>query len=268
MPEFAPLLLWPAACDATIGVPLTSVWDSTSAPRNIDAPITQAVPEPHRWMSNLDSVEARLGLMGRAGTQAVFGEPVIVVGERDGWTEVRLPWQPTSSDPVGYPGWIPSAHIIEWSGSPEFAIETRRLRHQDTTLSIGSAHTSLSSDASMPTLREQLEQFLGVQYLWTGMSGWGVDCSGLIHIAARSVGLLVPRDSFDQFAATERGEIQLSLRFFAHPEGHERAGCTRHVAYDLGDGTMLHAPRAGFVVEVIPVTTEPYRSDERTPKQL
>ena len=124
-----------------------------------------------------------------------------------------------------------------------------------------------TQSASRSLLLSFLEQFLGIGYLWSGLSGWGVDCSGLIHVCARAAGMRIPRDSIDQYGAIERGEVDLPLLFFAHPPDHERAGRIRHVAWDLGDATMLHAPRAGFVVEVINQMTPPFDSDRMLPSR-
>lgn len=47
--------------------------------------------------------------------------------------------------------------------------------------------------------------FLGDTYVWGGSSslqkqpGWGVDCSGLVHLAYRSAGMPVPRDAQHQY---------------------------------------------------------------------
>ena len=270
--------VWPKG-DAVIGVAVTTVWDSPGAPREIDAPMVADVVLPHRWMSNLTTAD-RLGLMGRATTQALLGEPVLIVAESEGWTEVRLPWQPTSTDARGYPGFVRTAHLTSapsaWAdgGLIEAAITTTRLSHRPATtaheaqiVSIGSAlfpDSPLGRNEEPAPLRPftvHLEQFLGIGYLWSGLSGWGVDCSGLIHVCARAAGLIIPRDSVDQYSAVLRGELDLPLLFFAHPEGHERAGKVRHVAVDLGDETMLHAPRAGHVVEVISASTPPYDTD-------
>ncbi|GAB2586911.1 C40 family peptidase [Kribbella endophytica] len=93
-------------------VPVSTVWTSPEAPRDIDAPAVAAAPDVAAWAKSMDT-ETRLGLHGRTLTQLLYGEPVIVRSERDGWSEIVAPWQPSSQDDLGYPGWVPSAHLGE-----------------------------------------------------------------------------------------------------------------------------------------------------------
>ena len=60
--------------------------------------------------------------------------------------------------------------------------------------------------ADLPALSKR---FLGLPYLWGGTSTYGYDCSGLVQMLYRRLGVLLPRDAqpqaaFKGFAAVER----------------------------------------------------------------
>lgn len=258
---------------ARIAVPVTTVWSSSDAPRPQDAPIVASVPDPVGWNAALRDAPPS-ALHGRTLTQALLGEPVNVRTERDGWVEVVLPWQPSSANPDGYPGWIPAAHVTEAddTASDHAVVVTTPTAEADgvqlsygtivgqvdrsgSTVRItlpGAGVRTVAADSVAPlpvsrgvpdagALLDSARQFLGLRYLWGGTSGWGMDCSGFVHLVHRRFGVTVPRDAFDQIEATSRTESAApgDLYFFDRGDG----GRVTHVGFVVGaDAAMLHAP--------------------------
>jgi gamma-D-glutamyl-L-lysine dipeptidyl-peptidase len=166
-------------------------------------------------------------------TQALRGEPLTVEERRDGWARVRTAYD--------YPGWIAAAAL---GGEP--------------------GGDWLPPAGSGEPL-EEAHAYLGTPYLWGGMSEHGIDCSGLVHMAYRRLGRLVPRDADQQEdAAAEIDEADARPGDLVTYHGDDPDSVT-HVAFWLGDGRILHAtdreggPRA--------VTAEPepeaYRARRR-----
>ncbi len=333
--------------NAVVAVPVAPAWMGASAARFEDAPVTQPLPDMAAWMAALTH-DLRLDLLGRIATSALLGEPVIVVSERNGWSEVRLPWQPTPSDPLGYPAWILSAHLAPSSagnacevgdedpaasgsnGEPSVFCVTRRLVPVRATRSgppvdvlslgtrlpvvdvdpaTGTNHAQVqvagsrgtywidadcgiyAASAAPKNVHSQLElgggkpkeeaalqhagelsnrsagiiaagsELLGLSYLWGGLSGWGVDCSGLVHLAHRALGFVVPRDSVDQhgvFGSVRGAPVVGQPVFFRYQTDSLRI---HHVGLAVSETVMLHAPKTGRVVEFHPIGTEPYGSE-------
>jgi len=221
-----------------VTVPVTTLWTSPSAPRDVDASAIAPHPDVVTWLADLDAAQARLGLHGRMLTQLELGEPVELVttarsvatatGLADrAWLHVVAPLQPSSLDPRGYPGWVLAEHV----GSPTVDLIP------------GSTAADVSSEAFVARART----YLGLPYLWGGMCDQGLDCSGLVHLSLRRLGLVFPRDADDQYDACE--QISASdarfgdLYFFAH-EGKR----PHHVGIVTGPGLMLHAPETGAVI--------------------
>jgi cell wall-associated NlpC family hydrolase len=145
-------------------------------------------------------------------TQALRGEPLRVEERRDGWARVVTAYD--------YPGWV-----------------------QGTLLSDEAGGDWLPAPRPGDSVAEA-RSFLGAPYLWGGMSRDGIDCSGLVHMAWRRLGRLVPRDAHQQagWARTVEEPAYGDLAVY----GRE---VITHVAFWLGDGRILHAAGGRGVVE-------------------
>jgi cell wall-associated NlpC family hydrolase len=99
-----------ATREAFVDVTAATVWSSPAAPRAIDRPALGNPVDLGAWNRVL-TTPARLGLIGRVVTQALYGERVLVTGTAGAWSHVVVPDQPTPLDRRGYPGWVPSAQL-------------------------------------------------------------------------------------------------------------------------------------------------------------
>lgn len=273
-----------------IGVNVATLWTGPDAPRAIEAPVLADEPDPGAWTSALD-LEARKGLRGRILTQGLLGETVEVIDEADGWAEVVLTQQPSSTDPRGYRGFLRSAHLAE---APERTGEEAVVvlpfaEADDLVLSFGTRLPVLETGtdgvrlalpgagevvvdpatvrapsevaAGAGPLLDLARQFIGLDYLWGGTSAWGLDCSGYVHLNHRVQDTVVPRDASDQAVAAAQVDPAApgegDLLFFARPgkSVHHVGFATRDAA---GTPTMMHAPEAGDSVKVedAPLTRE------------
>ena len=82
----------------------------------------------------------------------------------------------------------------------------------------------------------------------TAGSGFGFDCSGLVHIVYRAHGITLPRDA-DRKALVGSAMAQSALQpgdlvFFA------RDGAVHHVAIYAGDGQLIDSPAVAKPIRI------------------
>lgn len=277
-------------------VPVATVWTRPDAPREVDRAAVLDQPDVAGWAASMDAV-VRKGLDGRTLTQLLLGEGVQVLEEQGDWVRVVALIQPSSGHPRGYPGWVRRAQLgapVMRTEGATAAVQARTatLRTEDGTrhdlsfgtwlwadggtddsvrvlLPGGSSGTLSTRDVRLSDkterpgygpadILESARLFLGMRYLWGGTSSWGLDCSGLVHLAFRAHGVVVPRDAFDQAVDVEQVPLDEvvpgDLYFFARPgERVYHVGfATRPVAAD-GIRWMLHAPESGEFIEDAPM---------------
>ncbi|MET7670315.1 NlpC/P60 family protein [Micromonospora luteifusca] len=157
------------------------------------------------------------GLHAEPGGPVVL--PGVVVGTRllpagparDGWRPVHVPGRAA-------PLWLLDNHLVP-------------------------------APAATPPAEQALavaQRLLDVVYIWGGLSAHGIDCSGLVHLAWRRFGVLLPRDADDQAVATTPlalgAERPGDLYFFARPGRKiHHIGIVTATPGDDGQRRMLHA---------------------------
>lgn len=122
---------------------------------------------------------------------------------------------------------------------------------------LAAADTSTSAGL---TFVETAKQFLGTPYVWGGTTPSGFDCSGLIQFVAQQMGVNLPRVSRDQARAGQNVGMNRAnwrpgdLIAFA-PNGNTVSHIGILAGVDSnGVWQMLHSPRRGKNVEVVPMT--------------
>jgi cell wall-associated NlpC family hydrolase len=208
---------------------VVNVWEKRSSPRRIDRITMTAKPNMRAWGHHL-TVPQRLDLNGRLMTQALHGDRVAVLRSGRGWSLIRLEAQTGGAFPRGIIGYVPSVQLSN--------------------IRIANPHPGRHS---VRTALTTAQHFLGVSYLWAGMSRYGIDCSGLTYVAYRAAGVTLPRDAADQAklgAPVSRQHLRAGdLVFF----GSGARTNIHHVGIYVGRGLVLHAPHTGARVRVTPL---------------
>lgn len=117
----------------------------------------------------------------------------------------------------------------------------------------------LSTASPMTAAVDVGRQYLGVPYVFGGTNpAVGLDCSALVQLVFRRLGVTLPRTAQAQYDATARvalddlqpGDLVFFARTYVDPHDW-----ITHVGIYLGKGLQLNAPTEGQVVSIQPVFT-------------
>lgn len=163
-------------------------------------------------------------------TEALFGEPVTIFDEANGWAWVQLMRD-------GYVGYMPAdalrrgvsrpTHRIQTLGTFLYSapdIKSPPIMHlsmnalltvragDERFLELGGGgfvfrRHAMAIERNARDFVEIAERFVGTPYLWGGRSHIGIDCSGLVQSSLFAAGFAAPRDTDMQQAELGKGVV-------------------------------------------------------------
>ncbi|KRN80516.1 NlpC/P60 family protein [Ligilactobacillus acidipiscis] len=284
-----------------VKVPVTNLWRSKDKIRPIDQKILAGnAKDWSTEMSDQETIQLCDDNM--IDSQLLFNDKVILEEQDGEWSKVIAVDQPTHQNSKGYPGWVPTASLTSASAEQENAVTSVTIcvkstplydeQHSPLTeLTLGTKLEKLTADnckvkvatplgigfvdRKATQIPEELvgkndgetmvnisRQFLGMRYIWGGISSYGYDCSGLAYGLHRVIGVTIPRDADDQQLSGAPIEVDAirpgDLIFFAYEHG---TGSVHHVGMYIGNGEMIESRTPGKKVDIAKLTEPKFAAE-------
>lgn len=120
-------------------------------------------------------------------------------------------------------------------------------------------------EPALPATRRDLVRaatmFVGLPYLWSGLTGFGFDCSGLTWLDYRTHGIVIPRDARPQ--SMSGTVVRAGKRRKGDLIFYATNGIVHHVTMYIGHGRVVQAPHTGSSTQVTPVARYEYAGTRR-----
>lgn len=286
--------------DAWVAVSVATLWRSPDSPRPVDSPALQNPARITRWLHDL-TTEQRRALSGRADTQALLGDRVVVLRERGAWTRIAVPDQPEPGSPHGYRGWVPSRQLTSVHPTPatDRATVVTRLTwlhndddaaHRRERVSFGTSLPVLGTDgdwvrvalpggtarrvragsvvvhprdeAALPATRAGL---VASARLFLGLDYLWAGRSGFGFDCSGLTSLVHEvhgvRIPRDASPQSQSGSVVAGALHRGDLLFYATDGLVHHVSMYVGRGRMIHSPRTGSTVAIIATSTPAYAAE-------
>ncbi len=148
---------------------------------------------------------------GEMVTKVPFGVKVAAIGAQGHWASLRLP--------DGTIGWVALGDLLPLAERPR------------------------PDEAGIAQALKVMRGFVGTPYLWGGRTPFGFDCSGFAQAFWGFMGVVIPRDADQQFAAgvPVAGAPQPGDLLYFGGSGADAPRSISHVAISLGGSEVIHA---------------------------
>ena len=189
-------------------------------------------------------------------TEVVGGESVQVLQVKDDWLFVE--------QDDGYQSWIKefygyfsndsfaATHMIIESGKIPFG--TRVQENQQAIITADGISWPMVQKINSLTGPEKPDQILplakgllGSPYRWGGKTSFGFDCSGFVQMVCLAAGILLPRDSGQQWEILNDSTIDCNIASPGDLHFFGKNGKVTHVGFSTGGQGIIHCQ--GFVKE-------------------
>ncbi|MCB0908604.1 MAG: C40 family peptidase [Nocardioidaceae bacterium] len=286
--------------DAWVAVSVATLWRTPGSPRPVDAPALANPARITRWLADLTTPQRR-GLSGRADSQALLGDRVVVLRVRGAWTRVAVPDQPQPGSAHGYRGWVPTRQLssVAPRAAADRATVVARLGwlHNDDATAHRREHISFGTSlpvlgttgdwvrVALPDGESRRIAAADVVVHPRGDGALPASRAGLVASAKKFLGLPYLWAGRSGFGLDCSGLTSLvhevhGLRIPRDASPQSRAGSVvggaphrgdllffatggtvHHVSLYVGHGRMIHSPHTGSTVSIIATSTPAYAAE-------
>lgn len=175
-------------------------------------------------------------------SQMLYGEVCFVIKTEQNWSYIR-------TDFDDYEGWVDTKQLVVISSKvykeikntlPRYAIDFVDLVQHSVnkdfiqSICIGATVSNapflgqvflgeIQQGVSKQSIGEIAHRYLNAPYLWGGKTPFGIDCSGLVQMVYKLVGIALPRDAYQQAQVGQEVRLEDAqmgdLAFFSDENG-------------------------------------------------